>query len=161
MLVKSVTLLTMVVILAVFACGAAAQQQPTPYGMPISLEIAKKAAAAAVVEIQKNNWYMAVAVTDPAGNLVYFEKIDGTQTASVNIAIAKSRAAAQFKRPTKVFQDALAAGNTYVLGLPGTVPSEGGIPIVSDGKIIGAIGVSGGTGQQDGVAAKAGADAIK
>ncbi len=161
MLVKSVALLTMAVILTVFACGAAAQQPPPVYGMPISLENAKKAAAAAVAEIQKNNWMMAVAVTDPAGNLVYFEKIDGTQTASVNIAVTKSRAAAQFKRPTKAFQDALAAGNTYILGLPGAIPSEGGIPIVVDGKIIGAIGVSGGTGQQDGVAAKAGADAIK
>ena len=151
----------MAVILAVFASGAVAQQAPLPYGPPISLENAKKAAAAAAAEARKNNWNVAIAVTDIAGNLVYFEKIDGTQTGSVKIAIAKSRSAAQFKRPTKAFQDALAAGNTYILGLEGAVPSEGGIPIVMDGKIVGAIGASGGTGQQDGMVSKAGVDAIQ
>jgi uncharacterized protein GlcG (DUF336 family) len=104
---------------------------------------------------------MAVAITDIAGNLVYFEKIDGTQVASIKIAMTKSRCAVQFKRPSKWFQDQLASGNTYVLGLKGSIPSEGGIPLVMDGKIVGAIGVSGGTSQQDGVAAKAGADLIK
>jgi len=104
---------------------------------------------------------MTVAVTDIAGNLVYFERTDGTQVASIKIALIKSRCAVQFKRPSKWFQDQLASGNTYVLGLKSSIPSEGGIPLVMDGKIVGAIGVSGGTSQQDGVAAKAGADLIK
>ena len=161
MLVKSAVLATMAAIVMGFASGVAAQQTPNPYGPPISLENAKKAAAAAAAEARKNNWAQAIAVTDIAGNLVYFEKIDGTQTASVDIAIAKSRSAAIFKRPTKVFQDLVAGGNTGVLALKGAIPSEGGIPIVIDGKIVGAIGASGGTSQQDGVAAKAGVDALK
>jgi len=161
MLGKSVALAIMVAILGVFAVGAMAQPAPMLYGTPISLENAKKAAAAAVAEIKKNNWMMAVAVTDPSGDLVYFEKIDGTQTASIKIAQVKSRCAAVYKRPSKVFQDMLASGSTFVLGLEGAIPSEGGIPLVMDGKIIGAIGVSGGSPQQDGQAAKAGADVIK
>ncbi len=161
MLGKSVALAVMVAILGVFTFGAMAQPQPLLYGTPISLENAKKAAAAAVAEIKKNNWFMAVAITDIAGDLVYFEKIDGTQTASIRIAQIKSRCAAIFKRPSKVFQDLLASGSTFVLGLEGAIPSEGGIPLVMDGKIIGAIGVSGGSSQQDGQAAKAGADVIK
>jgi glc operon protein GlcG len=158
---KSVALAIMVAILGVFAFGAMAQPLPLPYGTPISVENAKKAAAAAVAEIKKNNWFMAVAITDIAGDLVYFERVDGTQVASINIAQVKSRCAVQYKRPTKWFQDALASGSTFVLGLPGSIPSEGGIPLVMDGKIVGAIGVSGGSSQQDGVAAKAGADLIK
>jgi glc operon protein GlcG len=92
---------------------------------------------------------------------VYFEKMDGTQTASVKVAFAKSRSAAIFKRPTKAFQDAMTGGNNTILGLKGAMPSEGGIPIVIDGKIVGAIGASGGTSQQDGAAAQAGINALK
>src|SRR5437867_10226203 len=105
---------------------------PTAYGMPINLETAKKAAAAATAEARKNNWTMAVAIVDPAGDLVYFEKMDGTQAGSVGVAIDKARSAARFKRPTKAFQDTLAAGGEglRVLGLAGAVPVEGGIPIV-------------------------------
>jgi glc operon protein GlcG len=161
MLGKSVALAIMVAILGAFAFGAMAQPLPLPYGTPISLENAKKAAAAAVAEIKKNNWFMAVAITDIAGDLVYFERVDGTQVASIKIALIKSRCAVIFKRPSKVFQDMLASGSTFVLGLEGAIPSEGGIPLVMDGKIVGAIGVSGGTPQQDGQAAKAGADLIK
>jgi len=131
--------------------------------MPINLETAKKAAAAATAEARKNNWAMAVAIVDPAGDLVYFEKLDNTQTASIEIAIDKARASAQFKRPTKAFQDAVAGGGDGLrfLGLRGAVPAEGGFPIMSGGKIIGAIGASGGAGNQDAQVAKAGADSIK
>jgi uncharacterized protein GlcG (DUF336 family) len=102
---------------------------------------------------------MAVAVVDPAGDLVYFEKMDETQNGSVDVAIDKARSAARFKRPTKAFQDALATGGEgwRVLRLKGAVPIEGGVPIVIDGKIVGAIGVSGGTSQQDGQCANAAA----
>ena len=138
-------------------------QMPNPYGTSINLETAKKVAAPALAEARKNNWNMAVAVVDTDGNLVYFEKLDGTQLASPNIAIGKARAAAQFKRPTKALEDALAAGGDglRILGLPGALPVEGGIPLVSEGKIIGAIGVSGGASSQDAQCAKAGADTLK
>jgi glc operon protein GlcG len=161
MLMKSLILAMVAAMVMVFSFGAQAQQMPNPYGGPITLEIAKKAATAAAAEARKNNWTMAVAVADTAGNLVYFEKMDNTQTASIKIAIIKARSAATFKRPTKTFQDAVTGGNNTVLGLTGSMPSEGGIPIVIDGKIIGAIGASGGTSQQDGVAAQAGINALK
>ena len=101
---------------------------------------------------------MAVAVVDIAGELVYFEKMDDTQNGSVKVAVAKARSAALFKRPTKAFQDTLTAtpDGVRILGLEGAVPVEGGVPLVIDGLIVGAIGVSGGTSQQDGVCAKAG-----
>ncbi len=160
MLVKSFTLATIAAILAAFAFEATAQA-PLLYGAPISVENAKKAAAAAVAEARKNNWTQAIAVTDTAGNLVYFEKMDGTLNAGGNIAIGKSRSAALFRQPTKNFQDRLAAGTTYLLVLEGAVPIEGGVPIVMDGRIVGAIGVSGGSPQQDGAVAAAGAGALK
>lgn len=135
----------------------------TAYGMSIGLDNAKKAAAAATAEAHKNNWLMAVAIVDTAGNLVYFEKLDGTQIASVDIAIDKARSSALFRRPTKFFQDAVAAGGEGLrfLGLRGAVPAEGGFPIIAAGKVIGAVGVSGGAGNQDAQVAKAGADSIK
>ena len=138
-------------------------QAPTPYGAPISLENAKKAAAPALAEAVKNHWSMAVAVVDPSGNLVYYEKMDDTQLGSANVAIDKARSAALFKRPTKVLQDALAAGGEglRLLKIQGAIPVEGGIPLVMEGKIVGAIGVSGGASAQDGQCAKAGAEAIK
>jgi len=136
---------------------------PEDYGLSINLDIAKKVAASAVTEARKNNWTMAVAIIDTGGNLVYFEKMDGTQTGSVRVAISKGRSAVLFKRPTKAFQDMVAAGGEglRMLRLEGAVPIEGGLPLFMDGKIAGAIGVSGGTSQQDGVVAKAGADTLK
>jgi uncharacterized protein GlcG (DUF336 family) len=106
---------------------------------------------------------MAFAIVDPSGNLVYFEKMDGTQIGSVNVAVDKARAAALFKRPTKAFQDVIASGGEglRILGLPGAIPVEGGIPLVVDGVIVGAIGVSGGTSQQDSQSAQAGVAALK
>ncbi len=135
---------------------------PEPYGMPIGLENAKKAAAAAIAEARKNGWLMAVAITDPSGELVYFVKMDGTQTGSVNVSIGKSRSAALFKRPTKVFQDMLASGGAgvRVLALERAIPIEGGVPLVIDGEIVGGIGASGGSSDQDGVVAGAGAAAL-
>jgi uncharacterized protein GlcG (DUF336 family) len=142
---------------------SAQAQMPTPYGQAITLENAKKVTAPAIAEARKNNWAMAVAILDIGGNLVYFEKMDGTQTGSVRVAIGKARSAVMFKRSTKVFQDAVAAGGDglRLLRLEGAVPIEGGLPLVMDGKIVGAIGVSGATSAQDGVAAKAGADVLK
>ena len=156
-----VSLLSFILLLA-WAWPALAQA-PTFYGLPINLETAKKVAAPAIAEASKNKWTMAVAILDTGGALVYFEKMDGTQTGSVRVAIGKARSAVMFKRSTKVWEDAVAAGGggLRILGLEGAVPIEGGLPLVMDGKIIGAIGVSGATAQQDGMAAKAGADALK
>jgi glc operon protein GlcG len=153
----------LVVLLLVFTASSVSAQMPVPYGAPINLESAKKAAAAAVTEARKNNWTMAVAVLDPGGALVYFEKMDGTQTGSVRVAIGKARSAALYKRPTKVWQDIVAGGGggLRILGLEGAVPIEGGVPLVMDGKVVGAIGLSGGSGDQDGQCARAGADALK
>jgi len=138
-------------------------QMPNPYGASIGLDQAKKLAALSVAEAAKNNWKMAIAVVDVAGDLVYFEKMDGTQVASVNIAQDKARSAVRFKRPTKAMQDVLAQGGAGVrfLALQGAIPVEGGLPIVMDGKIVGAIGASGGSSDQDGLTAKAGADSVK
>jgi uncharacterized protein GlcG (DUF336 family) len=133
------------------------------YGPSITLDVAKTAAAAAIAEARKNTWDMAVAIVDMAGSLVYFEKMDDTQAGSVAVAQAKARSAALFKRSTKAFQDTLAAGGEglRVLGLAGAVPVEGGLPLIIDGKIAGAIGVSGGTSGQDGQCAQAGVAALK
>jgi glc operon protein GlcG len=152
-----------VVIFVLGAMASAVAQMPNPYGLPISLENARKAAAPALAEAAKNNWTVAVAIVDPGGNLVYYEKMDNTQLGSANVAIDKARSAALFKRPTKTFQDALAAGGDAVriLRLQGVVPVEGGIPLILDGKIVGAIGVSGATSAQDAQCAKAGADMVK
>jgi glc operon protein GlcG len=151
--------------------GTALAQQPSPappagppadYGAPITNEQAKAVAAAAVAEAKKNNWRMAFAIVGPAGDLVYFEKMDGTQLASVEISQGKARTAVLFRRPSKAFADQYAAGNTAFTTFPEKpVASEGGLPIIVNGKIVGAIGASGGTGQQDGLAAAAGASAAK
>lgn len=132
-----------------------------PHGMPITLEQAKRAAAAAEAEAKKNNWTMAIAIAEPSGALVYFQKMDNTQYGSIKIAQTKAQTAALFRRPTKMFTDALADGHLFFLTFEGLSAAPGGLPIVAGGKLIGAIGVSGGSGHQDDVAAKAGADAIK
>lgn len=133
------------------------------YGPSITLDAAKKIAPAAIAEARKNQWNMAIAIVDTAGDLVYFERMDDTQVGSVQVAQAKARSAARFKRPTKAFQDGLAAGGEglRLLAIEGAVPVEGGIPLVAGGKIVGAIGASGGTSQQDGVVAQAAVNALK
>lgn len=140
-----------------------AQAQVPSYGTSINLEQAKKVIAAGQVEAKKNSWPVAIAIVDNAGMLVAFEKLDDTQTASIEVAQDKARSAAIYRRPTKVMQDAVAGGGAGVrfLNLRDASVVEGGLPIVVNGKIIGAVGVSGVNSDQDGMVAKAGADAIK
>src|SRR5215471_1059372 len=132
------------------------------YGSAIPLDTSRRVAVAALDEARRNGWTMAVAIVDAAGDLVYFEKMDETQTGSVTVSQSKARSAARFKRPTKAFQDALTAtpDGLRILGIEGAVPVEGGVPIVAGGKIVGAIGVSGGTSAQDGQCAQAGVNAL-
>ena len=162
---SSRSIVKLLALLTVLLCATAAksQQMPNPYGAPISLENAKKAAAAAIAEVRKNNWTMALAIVDPNGTLVYYEKIDNTQIGSAQFAISKARSSALFKRPTKWFQDQVSKGGDGLryLGLEGATPLEGGIPIVMEGKIVGAIAMSGGTSAQDAQCAQIGADALK
>ena len=134
-----------------------------PYGVSISTESAKNVAAASIAEAQKSNWKMAVAIVDTGGYLVYFERMQDTQTGSVDLAIEKARTAAVFRRPTKLFQDSVAAGGEglRLLRLTGAIPIDGDVPIIVDGKLIGAVGVSGGSGDQDGLVARAGPTAAK
>jgi uncharacterized protein GlcG (DUF336 family) len=157
--------------LAALALTAAAfaQAPPAPtaanpqYGTSITADAAKKVAAAAIAEASKNHWDMAVSVVDTAGYLVYFERMPDTQIGSVQVSMEKAKSAALFRRPTKVFQDAVAGGGAglRMLGLTGAVPVEGGIPLIANGKIIGAVGASGGTSEQDGKTAQAGASVVK
>jgi glc operon protein GlcG len=146
------------------AQAPAAPPAPLVYGPGLTLELARKAVAAAEAEAKKNGWFLAIAVTTNGGHLVHFARMDGTQFASINIAQQKAKAAATFRRPTKAFVDAIAANpaNVGLLTLDGIVASEGGLPLIgADGKMIGAIGCSGATGQQDGVACQAGVNALK
>ena len=134
-----------------------------PIGNSITVAEARKAVAAAVAEAEKNHWFMAAAVVDPDGELVYFERMDNVQRGSVKVAISKARSAALYKRPTKVFETAVSGGGAGVrlLGLEGAVPLEGGVPIVVDGKLIGALGLSGDLSSNDGKCAQAGLDALE
>jgi glc operon protein GlcG len=132
-----------------------------PYGAPISMDMAKKAVEATLAESAKRGWKMAVAVVSPSGDLTYFAKMDDTQLIASEIAPKKARAAATFRRETKVFFDAMETGHPYVLTLdPNVVASPGGIPIVVGGKLIGGIGCSGGIGSQDAVVCQAGVDSL-
>jgi glc operon protein GlcG len=129
---------------------------PAPgYGAPVTLERAKRLVAAAEAEARKHDFLMAFAIVEPSGALVAFERMDGVQYGSLEVAQAKARAAALYRRPSKAWADAIAAGKPGVVTFPNVVAAEGGIPIVVDGKIIGAIGVSGGTSEQDGAVAMA------
>lgn len=156
-------LLTSAVLVFLSLCSTfALAQTPAPsYGLPVNLETAKKIAAAAVQEAKKNNFKMAIAIVDNHGFLVYYEMLDDTQTGSANMAVQKARTAAMFRRPTKALEDGVAGGRNALLSLPDVVMLEGGEPIVVDGKIIGAIGVSGGSTTQDGQVARAGTSAVK
>ena len=168
--------------LAVFAAGitaSRAQQPPAapapypldnvpdkmpfdiPYGAPISLERATGAINATAAEARKHDWKLCIAVVDSGGNLVAFQRMDGAQLASVQIAEHKARASAMFRRETKAFETGIQqSGYNYLLTLDGVIGSRGGIPLIEGGKLIGAIGCSGGTGSQDEVACKAGVAAI-
>ena len=126
----------------------------------LTLDGAKKVAAAAEAEAKKNNWNVVIAVVDDGGHLIYLQRIDGTQTGSIDVAIQKARTAQAFKRPTKVFEDAIAGGRNALIALHGALPLEGGLPIMVGGQLVGAIGVSGVKSTEDGQIAKAGADSL-
>lgn len=145
------------------ALAFAAQAQVPSYGPSLNLEQARKAVAAAQVEARKQGWPVAIAVVDTHGFLIAYEKMDDTQTGSVQVSIDKAVSAAMFRRPTKAFQDGLAGGGAgwRLLGLRGANTLEGGVTVVIGGKIVGGIGVSGVNGDQDAQVAKAGADALK
>jgi len=159
------------IVVAAFALLAAPVPNPPaatsnyliPIGTSIGVEAAKKVAAAAAAEARKNGWFMAIAVVDPAGVLTYYEKADNTQLGSAQVAIDKARSAALYKRPTKAFQDALEKGgvNLRILKLAGAVPVEGGVPLLEEGKLVGALGVSGDLSEHDGQCAAAGAAALQ
>src|SRR5262245_34018573 len=112
---------------------ASAQQMPLAYGPNVGVEAARKVAAAAIAEGKKNNWTVAVAIVDTSGDLVFFERMDNTQSGSVIVAQEKARTAARFKRPSKAFEEALAGGRLAIMTLPGVTPVEGGIPLIVDG----------------------------
>lgn len=135
----------------------------TPYGEPIKLDMAKKVAEAALAESQKRGWAMCITVVGPTGDLVYFAKMDDCQYGSISISQHKARAAAKFRRPTLAFERLLGRGDyfSYLATLDDVIASRGGNPIVVGGKIVGAIGVSGGTGTQDDVISQAGVAAAK
>jgi len=160
---------------ALLAAGAARADEPAanpldkvpdkmpfdvPYGAAIGLDRAQGVIASAIAEAKKHDWKVNIAVVDSGGNLVAFARMDGAQFASVPIAEHKARVAASFRRETKVFESGVQGGLTYQLSLDGVIASRGGIPLVEDGKLIGAIGVSGGTGSQDEVCSKAGAAVV-
>jgi uncharacterized protein GlcG (DUF336 family) len=143
-----------------------AQQQVAPpsmpYGAPISIDTAKKAMAAAEAEATNNNWGVAIAIVDSGGNLVMLHRLENAQLSATRIAEAKARTAVEFRRPTKVLEDAVAGGGIGLRVLTfGASVAEGGVPIVADGRIVGGIGVSGVASQQDAQVAQAGASAIK
>jgi glc operon protein GlcG len=143
--------------------AAAPPPAPPAYGPPITLEQAKKIMVGAEAEAKKNNWNVVMVVLDSGGNLVMLQRMDGAQFGSIEVAKDKAYSAVAFRRPTKAFDDALAQGgaNLRILRLPGASPLEGGIPIVVDGKLIGAVGVSGVTSAQDAQIGRAGIDNLK
>ena len=160
---RSALVLAVSIILVAAHADAQTPPAPPPYGPPITLEQAKKAMAAAEAEARKNNWGMSIAIVDSGGNLVMMQRLDGTQFGSNEVARQKAHTAVAFKRPTKVFQDLIAQGgaNLRLLKLEGASVLEGGVPVIVNGQIIGAIGVSGGTSPQDAQVAIAGTDALK
>jgi uncharacterized protein GlcG (DUF336 family) len=133
---------------------------PIPYGTPITLERAKLVAAAAEAEAKKNGWPMAIAIAEPTGALVYFLKMDDVQYASIELAIAKAKTAAMYRRPTKMFTEALGNDHLMFLTFPNLCAAPGGLPLVVGGKLVGAIGVSGGAGHQDDIVAQGGVSAL-
>lgn len=147
---------------ALSAITTSAQQSP-PYGEPINLAQAKKVLAGAQAKARKNNWNVVVAIVDSGGHIVLLERMDSTQYGSVEVALGKARSASAFRRPSKVFQDIVGSGGAglRILTLAGASPLNGGLPLILNGKLVGAIGVSGVTGDQDAIIAQAGVEALK
>lgn len=180
---RSINLTAVAVCAGAALCGAALAQTATPaappaqpsaggtpdtvpfdipYGVSIGLEKAKQVMAAAEAEARKRNWKMNIAVVDTNGELVHFSRMEGAQIGSVNVSIGKARTAARYRRETRAFYNAYETGHPYIGTLdPTLVASAGGFPLVEGGKIIGAVGCSGGTGDQDATICKAGADVMK
>ena len=150
-------------VVATLASTLFAQSTAVPYGAPIPLAEAKRILIAAQAEAVRNTWNVAIAIVDSGGHLVAFERMDSTQHGSVEVAQDKARTAVAYRRPSKAFQDTIAAGGDgmRMLKLTGATPIEGGLPIISGGRIVGAIGVSGVTSAQDGQIAAAGLTAVK
>jgi uncharacterized protein GlcG (DUF336 family) len=158
---RSLKLVVVVCVALVFVAGSAfAQQMPNPYGTNVSLAAAKKVAAAAAAKAVEMKINVCIAIADTGGQLVYFERFDVVQWGSIDVATHKAKASVAYKRPTLALENAIKANVAY-LTLDGVSAIEGGVPIIENGKIIGAIGVSGGTAAQDGVVATAGAAVIK
>lgn len=151
-------------LLALFTAGSApAQTVPPPYGPPLGIEAARKVMAAAEAEAQKNNWAVVIAIIDSGGHVVMMHRYDNVQLSSIEISQGKAKTALMFKRPTKVLDDAISSGGSGLrfLSLKDIVPLEGGLPIIVDGKIVGAIGVSGVLSSQDAQIARVGTEALK
>jgi glc operon protein GlcG len=157
---KAIMQISIIPAFTLCAVLASAQQSPS-YGPEITLADAKKIVSGALVEAQKNKWNVAIAIVDNHGALVYYERMDDTQSASPVIAIEKARSAAMFRRSTRTMEDTVNKGRVAFLGIPLATPITGGLPIVIGGKIAGAIGVSGVTSDQDEQVAKAGLDGFK
>jgi uncharacterized protein GlcG (DUF336 family) len=171
MKLRDMTMITLAV--SVIAAGATHAQAPDlnaipeampfniPYGAPISAEKSKGLIQLAVAEAKKHKWAMNIAVVDTNGDLVAFERMDGAQLASISISQHKARTAARYRRETVVFENTVQKGVNYILTLDDVIASRGGIPLVEDGKLIGAIGCSGGTGSQDEATCKVAASTVK
>ena len=155
------TLTTIVLTTLLLAVGSSVSQAQLADKKVLTLAAARTMAAAAEAEATRNGWNLVIVIVDDGGHLLYFERMDGVQLGNIAIATQKARTAALYRRPSKDFADRMAAGSNTVLALPDVIPLEGGIPIVVNGRVIGAIGASGATGAQDAQAAQAGVDALK
>ena len=166
MIHRTILLLCAAVAVAAMAQPAPVAQEARPEGLALAtkkaltLAVAKEIAAASGRFAQQNKWNVAITIVDDGGHLVYFERMDGVQTGSIEVSMRKAKAAAAFKRPTRLFEEDVAKGRTVLVALPGGMPFEGGVPIAAGGEIIGAVGVSGMTAHQDGLIAQAGVDAL-
>lgn len=147
-------------LIALFGLTPSLLNAQTEQARVLGLEDAARMVNAARERALKDNWNVAIAVVDAGGHLIYLKRMDGTQIASIEIAVRKAKTSLFYKRPTKVFQDRVAEGNVSLLNIPDMLPFEGGLPIIYNGKVIGAIGVSGVTAQQDGIIAQAGLEAL-
>jgi glc operon protein GlcG len=154
---------TRLLLCAAMAVAAMAQTAPVAElatKKALTLAVAKEIAAASSRFAQQNKWLVAITIVDDGGHMIYFERMDGVQTGSIEVAIRKAKTAVAFKRPTRLFEEDVAKGRTALVALPGGMPFEGGVPITADNQVIGAVGVSGATAQQDGMIAQAGVDAL-